>query len=89
MVETISLNDLLDYHNAPIVIDYMSIDTEGSEYEILKYYDFGMRKILCLSIEQNYRNANRELIRKLLELSGYKRVAADISQFYDWYLRTN
>ena len=32
-VKTISLEDLLDKYNAPATIDYLSIDTEGSEYE--------------------------------------------------------
>ena len=89
LVETISLNDLLDHHDAPKVIDYMSIDTEGSEYEILKHFDFGARKILFLTVEHNYRKVNRELIRGLLEQNGYTRVLVEISQFDDWYVYSN
>ena len=37
-IATITLNDLLKEHNAPLEIDYLSIDTEGSEYEILKKF---------------------------------------------------
>ncbi len=35
-VRSISLVDLLVKHSAPDVIDYLSIDTEGSEYEIVE-----------------------------------------------------
>jgi FkbM family methyltransferase len=37
-VETISLCDLLRAHDAPRSIDYLSIDTEGSEFAILDIF---------------------------------------------------
>jgi FkbM family methyltransferase len=39
IVETISLTDLLDLYKAPAFIEYLSLDTEGSELEILKGLD--------------------------------------------------
>jgi FkbM family methyltransferase len=84
-VQTISLNDLLDEHHAPAVVDYMSVDTEGSELEILKAFDFSKQQIQVLSVEHNY-TANRELIHELLKSNGYVRVFATLSRFDDWYV---
>ena len=38
-VKTISLVDMLKKYNAPTKIDYLSIDTEGSEFEILNSFN--------------------------------------------------
>ena len=53
-VQTISLNDLLIKHRAPKYIDYLSIDTEGSEYEILEAFNFNEFSFGIITVEQNY-----------------------------------
>src|ERR1035437_4573352 len=53
-VNTISLVDLLDKYNAPRVIDYLSIDTEGSEFEILKSFDFNKYQFKAITCEHNF-----------------------------------
>lgn len=83
-VKTISLNDLLNKYNAPQNIDYLSIDTEGSEFEILKSFDFNKYKIRCITVEHNYTEI-REKIYNLLKKNGYQRVMEDFSEFDDWY----
>ena len=45
LVESITLLDLLNEYNAPKIIDYISIDTEGSEYLILENFDFEKYKL--------------------------------------------
>lgn len=84
-VNTISLKDLLDKYDAPSEIDYLSIDTEGSEYDILNAYDFS-RHFKVITVEHNY-TEQRERIYSLLISKGYKRVHEDVSQWDDWYIR--
>lgn len=85
-VETISLNDLLLRYKAPTKIDYLSIDTEGSEFEILENFDFSKYDIKVVTCEHNY-TSNREKIFSLMSKNGYKRVYQEISQCDDWYVK--
>jgi FkbM family methyltransferase len=84
-VDTISLEDMLVKYNAPREIDYLSIDTEGSEYEILSNFDFRKYKIRAITCEHNY-SAQRDKIHSLLTENGYTRKYEEISEFDDWYL---
>lgn len=84
-VTTISLNDLLAEHKAPALIDYASIDTEGSEFEILNALDWSRWSFRLLTIEHNFA-PQREQIHALLSAKGYHRVHEAVSRFDDWYL---
>lgn len=84
-VSTISLLDLLRKHDAPKVIDYLSLDTEGSELEILEAFDFSQYLIKVITVEHNYTN-NRDKIYDLLTSHGYVRRLEEISKFDDWYV---
>jgi FkbM family methyltransferase len=86
-VKTISLNDLLAKYNAPSKIDYLSIDTEGSEYEILSNFDFSKYSFEVITCEHNY-TPMRDKIYSLLTSHGYKRVREDLSDFDDWYIKS-
>jgi FkbM family methyltransferase len=83
-IETVSLNDMLEAHRAPHRIDYMSIDTEGSEYEILSNFDFSKHRVDLISVEQNKETESR--IQALLEGLGYIRVFQEYSQWDGWYV---
>jgi FkbM family methyltransferase len=85
LVETVSLNDLLEANNAPHQIDYLSIDTEGSEFEILQAFDFEKWQIGIITVEHNF-TEKRESIHSLLTKKGYKRVLENVSMFDDWYV---
>ena len=85
-VSTISLKDLLKKYDAPHHIDYISIDTEGSEFEILNAFDFNEYTFGIITCEHNF-TPNREKIHDLLSRNGYIRKHEDVSGFDDWYIR--
>ncbi len=86
-VNTISLIDLLEKYSAPHVIDYLSIDTEGSEGEILSSFDFDRYKFRLITCEHNF-SSERETIYSLLTKNGYERKYEAFSDFDDWYVLT-
>ena len=59
---------------APPVIDYWSLDTEGSELAILSSFPFDEHRVRVLTVEHNFASS-REEIRRLLERQGYRRVS--------------
>jgi FkbM family methyltransferase len=85
-VETVSLNDLLTQHGAPRRIDYLSIDTEGSELAILQAFAFDAWDIGIITVEHNY-TAARDALHALLTAQGYWRWFTEFSDFDDWYAR--
>jgi FkbM family methyltransferase len=87
-VKTVSLRDLLRSYNAPLEIDFLSIDTEGSEYSILRDFDFGEYRFNLICVEHNY-TSSRDKLFDLLVSNGYKRVHTELSKFDDWYVRSD
>jgi FkbM family methyltransferase len=86
-VETISLNDLLAHWNAPRRIDYLSIDTEGSELDILQAFDFEAYEIRLITVEHNHSD-KRQPLHDFLTGKGYRRKFEKLSNVDDWYVRT-
>lgn len=63
-VPNFKFNDIIDQTQ----IDYVSLDTEGSEFEILQSIDFEKYQIQCFSIEDNYGDGR---ISKFMKERGY------------------
>lgn len=83
--ETISVNKFLQKHNCPINIDYLSIDTEGSEYLILKNFNLKKYNIKIITIEHNF-TSNRKKIQNYLFKNNYLLVKIN-TQHDDWYIK--
>lgn len=86
-VETVSLDDLLAFWNAPRRIDYLSVDTEGSELDILAAFDFGAWDVRLITVEHNH-SARRQPLHELLTSKGYVRRFEALSNVDDWYVKT-
>jgi FkbM family methyltransferase len=87
-VPTVSLTTLLKENNAPKIIDYISIDTEGSEYQILEAFNFNEYEFNCITIEHNGSQI-REQINNILTQNNYKLVLGHDphSSQDDWYIK--
>ena len=86
-VETITLNDLIEQKASNNNINYISIDTEGSEYEILKNFNFKKYNVDIFTIEHNFIDSKRNVIFNLMTENDYLRVFQNISQWDDWYIK--
>lgn len=84
-VESISLEDLLVEYSAPTVIDYLSIDTEGSELEIMKNFDFSKYKFRIITIEHNFRRDAFKILELLLQ-NGYVQILEKLSGVEYWFM---
>ena len=76
-VECKRLDNLLKKYNVN-EIDYLSIDTEGAEYEILQSLDFDKLNIRLMSVERN----KDSQVRNLLVSKGYRYCSAGLDAFY-------
>jgi hypothetical protein len=69
-----AVGSLLRECGAPPVIDYWSLDTEGSELAILRSFPFEEYTFRVLTVEHNWLPVRHE-IKDFLERRGYLRVA--------------
>ena len=67
-------------------VDYISIDTEGNEYEILKNFNFKKYKVNIFTVEHNFNFEKRKKIKNLLRDNGYKNIFKFLSHMDDWYI---
>ena len=84
-VETISLNDVIKEYFNNISPSYISVDTEGSEYEILKSFKLDIYRPKVFTIEHNFTDFQMK-IDDLMKLNNYKRIFRELTAFDAWYV---
>lgn len=95
-----TLNNVLEENLAPKVIDYLSIDVEGSEFDILKDFNFDKWQINLITLEHNLYldgDFNKKRLFDLLSKNNFERVVEDAlcldkhpsvyqKPYEDWYV---
>ena len=69
------------------IIDYVSIDTEGNELDILRKFNFKKFKVKIFTIEHNFNEDKRWNIFLIMKKNNYKRVFKYLSYMDDWYIK--
>jgi FkbM family methyltransferase len=68
-----TLRTVLEECAAPRIVDYWSLDTEGSELALLRSFPFDEFRVGVLTVEHNWLPV-RDEIRRFLEARGYVRI---------------
>ena len=71
-LSSITPSDVLAAANAPREIDYISLDVEGAELEILRAFPFDEYDVTLLTVEHNYEEPKRRNIRNVLRTKGFR-----------------
>jgi FkbM family methyltransferase len=78
LIRPVLLMDILDNNNAPLTIDYLSIDIEGLDFVILKTIDFNKYTFKIITIE--------EYIPNIYTISPQSILITDYLRQYDYKL---
>lgn len=98
-VECYKLNTILANCLSPAIIDYMSLDIEGHELQVLNAFDFDRWQVKLMTVEHNlYCDGpeKKEALHSLLTSKGFTRTHEDVKcldpnplyfnqPFEDWY----
>ncbi len=85
-VRAVRLTDLLEQIEFPVNIDYLSIDVEGHEVDVLKGLDLNRFHFQTVTIEHNYISEAIAYFDDYFGTFGYQRVFSRLSAFDAWYV---
>ena len=94
MIESKTLKDIFEQYDVPKIIDYISLDIEGYEYQALLGFPFENYEFIVMTVEHNLYlgdSSNKENIKKILTENGYVLFRENVTNigndpFEDWYI---
>jgi len=86
-VETVTLERLISESSFLGIVDFLSIDTEGSELEVLQGFPFDKTQPKFICVEHNYNELKRAQVRSLLRDHGYQVFLETLSHVDDFFYK--
>jgi FkbM family methyltransferase len=91
-VKTVSLNDIFFEYEEKLLkksndiesIDFISIDAEGTEYQILKKFNFNKYSPKIIIVEHNFDPIKSKLLKEFIEAHNYVNLFPELSA-YDYF----
>ena len=84
-VKAYTLQALIEENLKSKKIDFLSIDIEGHDFEVLKSLDLNRYKIKAICVEHNFRKDSAEIVG-YMERHGYKLVFSEFSKNDYWFV---
>ena len=84
-VKALTLQEVIDQNLTSNEIDFLSIDIEGEDIEILKSLDLSRYKIKAICVEHNFRKDSDEIIGFMYK-NGYDLLYGEFSKNDYWFV---
>jgi FkbM family methyltransferase len=85
-VDTVGVNQVLADASSEGSVNYLSIDTEGSEIDILESIDLHTYRPEVITIEHNDVSSRKRRFDEIICGHGYRRILRSASRFDAWYV---
>jgi FkbM family methyltransferase len=72
IVQTITIDEIYSQTELPLYVEFLSVDTEGSELEIFQSIDFNKYKFGLIVFEHNEEEDTKSGVGKILTENGYR-----------------
>lgn len=84
-VKALTLQEVIDQNLTSKEIDFLSIDIEGEDLEILKSLDLSRYKIKAICVEHNFQKSSDKII-EFMHKNGYDLVYSEFSKNDYWFV---
>jgi FkbM family methyltransferase len=86
-VNTLTFGEFAIKYNIPTSIDFISLDTEGTELEILSTIDFSKYQIGAFCIEHNNLEDRKSKLKEIMFSNGYNLFNEKLTLFDYWFYK--